>query len=118
MFQSIGTPIHDTRLNRLQAHQTITPQTRTPRIRPSPSQSSLSKILKMPSSTGTVLLYFLAIWIPFLPVLLRRGCSADFLINVLLCCLGWIPGVIHAWYIISQTERHPDSMGRPDGKRY
>ncbi|KAH5299587.1 plasma membrane proteolipid 3 family protein [Parastagonospora nodorum] len=72
----------------------------------------------MPSSTGTILLYFLAIWLPFLPVAIRRGCSADLFINILLCCLGWIPGIIHAWYIISKTERHPGSMGHPDGKKY
>ena len=28
----------------------------------------------------------------------RRG-SVDFWINVLLDFLGWIPGVIHAWYV-------------------
>jgi uncharacterized membrane protein YqaE (UPF0057 family) len=67
---------------------------------------------------STILLYFLAIWLPFIPVFLRRGCRADLFINVMLCFLGWIPGIIHAWYIISQTERNPNSMGRPDGKRY
>jgi uncharacterized membrane protein YqaE (UPF0057 family) len=70
------------------------------------------------SLQGTVLLYFLAIWLPFLPVAMRRGCSADLLINIMLCILGWIPGVIHAWYIISKTEKHPASMGAPDGTRY
>ena len=28
-------------------------------------------------------------------------CSADSLINILLCVLGYLPGLIHAWYIIS-----------------
>lgn len=28
-------------------------------------------------------------------------CTADSLINILLCTLGYVPGVIHAWYIIS-----------------
>ncbi|KAK0444540.1 uncharacterized protein EV420DRAFT_1277488 [Desarmillaria tabescens] len=35
---------------------------------------------------------------------LERGCSADFWINIALCVLGWIPGIIHAWYIISKSE--------------
>ncbi|KAH6720931.1 hypothetical protein BKA61DRAFT_242744 [Leptodontidium sp. MPI-SDFR-AT-0119] len=39
-------------------------------------------------------LYFLAILVPFLPVFFKTGCSCDLLINILLCCLGWIPGVI------------------------
>jgi Proteolipid membrane potential modulator len=29
-------------------------------------------------------------------------CSADSLINILLCCLGYIPGLLHAWYIIAK----------------
>ncbi|EME88373.1 uncharacterized protein MYCFIDRAFT_181233 [Pseudocercospora fijiensis CIRAD86] len=58
----------------------------------------------MPSSTGNVLLYFLALFLPPLAVFLKVGCGADFLINILLSILGWIPGVIHAWYIISKNE--------------
>ncbi|KAH6912746.1 hypothetical protein BKA70DRAFT_1264832 [Coprinopsis sp. MPI-PUGE-AT-0042] len=41
-----------------------------------------------------------AIFLPPLGVLLERGCGADFLINILLTCLGYIPGIIHAIYII------------------
>lgn len=37
-------------------------------------------------------LYFIAIFLPFLPVLIRRGCGADLLINICLDILGWIPG--------------------------
>ena len=29
-------------------------------------------------------------------------CSADSLINILLCCLGFVPGLFHAWYIIAK----------------
>ncbi len=57
------------------------------------------------SSTSDVLLYFLALFIPPVPVFLKRGCGADILINICLWILGWIPGVIHAWYIISRNER-------------
>jgi hypothetical protein len=33
----------------------------------------------------------------------KRGvCSADSLINIGLCCLGFIPGLLHAWYIIAK----------------
>ncbi|KAN0133811.1 Proteolipid membrane potential modulator [Lactarius tabidus] len=41
-----------------------------------------------------------AIFIPPLGVFLERGCGADFLINILLTILGYIPGIIHALYII------------------
>ncbi|KAG4430578.1 hypothetical protein IFR05_013939 [Cadophora sp. M221] len=46
------------------------------------------------SSTSNMCLYFLAVLVPFLPVFFKTGCSCDLLINILLCCLGWIPGVI------------------------
>ncbi|PMD12583.1 hypothetical protein NA56DRAFT_652392 [Hyaloscypha hepaticicola] len=46
------------------------------------------------SSTSDVCLYFLAIFLPPLAVFFKRGCNADFLINILLSILGWIPGVI------------------------
>ncbi|KAF8900311.1 hypothetical protein CPB85DRAFT_1325959 [Mucidula mucida] len=59
---------------------------------------------KPPSSNRNVFLYFLAILLPFVSVFMKRGCAADFWINILLCCLGWIPGIIHAWYIISKSE--------------
>jgi uncharacterized membrane protein YqaE (UPF0057 family) len=42
----------------------------------------------------------LAFILPPLGVFLERGCGVDFLINVGLTILGWIPGIIHAIYII------------------
>ena len=36
-------------------------------------------------------------------VWVKRGiCSADSIINILLLVLGYIPGLIHAWYIIAK----------------
>ncbi|KZV64352.1 hypothetical protein PENSPDRAFT_757349 [Peniophora sp. CONT] len=43
---------------------------------------------------------YFAIVLPPLGVFLERGCNADFLINILLTVLGYIPGIIHALYII------------------
>ncbi|KNZ47703.1 hypothetical protein VP01_620g8 [Puccinia sorghi] len=43
-----------------------------------------------PSSTTDVLLYFLAVFVPPASVFIK---------------LGWIPGVIHAWWIVS---KYPD----------
>jgi len=42
----------------------------------------------------------LAIFLPPLAVLWERGCGCDLLINLLLCLLGFLPGCIHALYII------------------
>ncbi|KAI1337413.1 putative stress response RCI peptide [Xylariaceae sp. FL0016] len=45
----------------------------------------------------------LAVLFPPLAVWVKRGlCSADSLINILLCCLGYVPGLLHAWYIIAK----------------
>ncbi|KAI0037201.1 hypothetical protein K488DRAFT_81423 [Vararia minispora EC-137] len=57
-----------------------------------------------PSPTSDVCLYFLAIFIPPAAVFFKRACGADLLINICLWVLGWIPGVLHAWYIISKSE--------------
>ena len=36
-------------------------------------------------------------------VWVERGiCSVDSLINIALCCLGYLPGLLHAWYIIAK----------------
>ncbi|GAB7338483.1 hypothetical protein MBLNU457_5238t1 [Dothideomycetes sp. NU457] len=50
-----------------------------------------------------IFLGILALLFPPLPVWVKRGiCSADSLINLALCCLGVLPGLLHAWYIILQ----------------
>lgn len=50
-------------------------------------------------------LYFVAIFVPPFAVLLKTGCDCNFFINVCLTLLGWIPGVIHAWWVITRYER-------------
>lgn len=35
-----------------------------------------------------------------LGVFLERGCGSDLLINIILTLIFWIPGLIHALYII------------------
>jgi len=44
--------------------------------------------------------FILAIFLPPLGVLAEKGCGADLLINIGLTILGYIPGIIHALYII------------------
>lgn len=49
-------------------------------------------------------------------VWVKRGiCSADSLINICLCALGGIPGILHAWYIISQYP-HQEQGGLCDAE--
>jgi uncharacterized membrane protein YqaE (UPF0057 family) len=51
-------------------------------------------------------LMLLSVLFPPIGVWVKRGiCSADSIINIALCCLGVLPGLIHAWYIIL---KYPD----------
>lgn len=51
-----------------------------------------------------ILLIILAIIFPPLGVGLKVGLSGAFWLNVLLTILGFVPGVIHALYIILSRE--------------
>lgn len=44
----------------------------------------------------------LAIFIPPLAVALRYGLSSAFWINLLLTILGLLPGIIHAFYVLTK----------------
>jgi len=56
------------------------------------------------SPTSDVVLYFVGLVLPPVAVFFKRGFAADFWINICLTILGWIPGVLHAWWIISRSE--------------
>ncbi|KAJ1834911.1 hypothetical protein IWW55_004762 [Coemansia sp. RSA 2706] len=56
------------------------------------------------------LLVVLSIIFPPFGALLRRGCGADFLINCGLTALGYLPGLIHAWYLICKYPAHEYEM--------
>jgi uncharacterized membrane protein YqaE (UPF0057 family) len=49
----------------------------------------------------------LAIVLPPIPVALRYGMSNKLIINILLTMIGWIPGVIHALYVLSKKPAEP-----------
>lgn len=60
------------------------------------------------SSCCDFFLVLIALVFPPIPVIWKRGCcSVDLLINLLLCTLGLVPGIIHAWFVIldSNSER-------------
>lgn len=54
------------------------------------------------STAGDLLRIILSVILPPLGVLLEVGVSKHFFINVLLTILGYIPGIIHAVYIIAR----------------
>ncbi|WVQ98486.1 hypothetical protein IAU59_005612 [Kwoniella sp. CBS 9459] len=65
-----------------------------------------------------ILLILVAIIFPPLAVAMISGCcSADFWINLLLTVLGYIPGHLHAFWIIYKKMRAEESYG-PGGYTY
>ncbi|KAF7300544.1 hypothetical protein HMN09_00939300 [Mycena chlorophos] len=64
-----------------------------------------------------VLLILLAILLPPAAVAFISGCSCDLLINILLTCLGYIPGHIHAFWLIYKKMKAEERYGQ-GGFRY
>jgi uncharacterized membrane protein YqaE (UPF0057 family) len=54
----------------------------------------------------TTLLYILAFLCPPLAVYLDIGAGDELRLNIILTILGWIPGVLHALYILSIHPPH------------
>ncbi|KAK9127255.1 hypothetical protein Syun_016052 [Stephania yunnanensis] len=50
--------------------------------------------------SATFVEILLAIFLPPIGVFLRYGCGIEFWIDLLLTCLGYIPGIIYAIYVI------------------
>jgi uncharacterized membrane protein YqaE (UPF0057 family) len=50
----------------------------------------------------SVLLIILAILIPFVAVLIKKGFGKDFIINIILCIIFYIPGIIHALWVVTK----------------
>ena len=49
-----------------------------------------------------IVLIILAILLPPIAVLLKKGVGKDLVINILLCLLFWLPGIIHALWLIME----------------
>ena len=56
----------------------------------------------MASSRLSIIDIILGIFLPFIAVLLKKGLGGAFLVNIVLCLIGWLPGVIHAFYVMSR----------------
>lgn len=49
-----------------------------------------------------LILIILAIFLPPIAVFLKSGVGKDLLINVLLCLLFYVPGIIHALWVCTR----------------
>ncbi|AWH74259.1 YqaE/Pmp3 family membrane protein [Dokdonia sp. Dokd-P16] len=47
----------------------------------------------------SILTIILSLIFPPLAVALEKGAGKDLIINIILTLLGWLPGVIHAFYV-------------------
>jgi uncharacterized membrane protein YqaE (UPF0057 family) len=56
----------------------------------------------MAASDNKLLLIILAIIIPFVAVLIKKGAGKDFVINIILCIFFWLPGIIHALWVVTK----------------
>ena len=61
------------------------------------SHSDVSK-----TSSDDILLIIASILLPPLGVLLSRGLGTQFLINIVLTILGYVPGIVHAVWLIAR----------------
>ncbi|KAK9366988.1 hypothetical protein V1509DRAFT_627890 [Lipomyces kononenkoae] len=57
----------------------------------------------MPFTPSDIIKLIFAFFLPPLGVFLATGCGADLLINVILTILGWVPGILHAIYVIFRS---------------
>jgi len=63
-------------------------------------ESSITKTdIAMAGSASAILIVIITMFLPPAGVFIISGCSADFLINILLTLLGFLPGHIHAFYL-------------------
>lgn len=49
-----------------------------------------------------ILLIILSILLPPLAVFLKKGIGKDLIINIILCLLFYIPGIIHSLWVVTQ----------------
>ncbi|KAI8346407.1 hypothetical protein B0O80DRAFT_468957 [Mortierella sp. GBAus27b] len=63
-------------------------------------------------SGSDIVLFVTAVFLPPLAVLLKEGCGAEFLISIALSILGYVPGVLYAWWVIYQGREDPTTGHR------
>ncbi|ABO21972.1 YqaE/Pmp3 family membrane protein [Shewanella loihica] len=53
--------------------------------------------------TNKLLLVIIAILLPPVAVFLKSGVGKDLLINIILCLLFFIPGLLHALWVVTKS---------------
>ena len=53
-------------------------------------------------TSNSLLMVIIAILLPPLAVFLKVGIGMSLLINIILCCFFWVPGIIHGVWVITR----------------
>ncbi|KAL7336703.1 hypothetical protein BJY59DRAFT_706245 [Rhodotorula toruloides] len=61
--------------------------------------------------TSDILIILVAILFPPAAAAILTGCSCDLLINILLTLLGYIPGHLHAFYLLYKRIKSEERFG-------
>lgn len=56
----------------------------------------------MAKKQNDVLLIILAILVPPIAVVIKKGLGKDLLINIILCLFFYLPGIIHAVWVVTK----------------
>lgn len=56
------------------------------------------------SSHMTIIEILLSLFLPPLGVFLAYGISTTLVINIVLTLLGWLPGVLHAFWVLAKKS--------------
>ncbi|KAI8886985.1 hypothetical protein K501DRAFT_321669 [Backusella circina FSU 941] len=67
---------------------------------------------------GTCCLIFIIILLPPLGVFLMKGCNGDFWINIVLTLLGYLPGHLHAFYLLVKERERKELEAAGQGQGY
>ena len=65
--------------------------------------------VKAQNETDDTIAIILAILLPPLGVAIKRGIDLQLVINILLTMFGWLPGIIHALYVILKDRVKNDA---------
>ena len=55
----------------------------------------------------SLLMILLTIFLPPVAVLVKEGVGTQFLLNILLTLIGWLPGVVHAFWVNTRGSSAP-----------
>jgi uncharacterized membrane protein YqaE (UPF0057 family) len=57
-----------------------------------------------PEAMSRFLALLVAMFLPPVGVLMRKGLGLAFLVNLVLCCVVWLPGVLHALWVACEDD--------------